>query len=81
MVEFSTMVFGDENFQLVSVKAVSNEYPLRGDIEIPALIAELARARRQTGVRVGTVRPSKATPALLYPRSCLYGQKVSDSDN
>ena len=34
MVEFSTMVFGDENFQLVSVKAVSNEYPLRGDIEI-----------------------------------------------
>lgn len=34
MVEFSTMVFGADNFQLVSVKAVSNEYPLRGDIEI-----------------------------------------------
>ncbi len=34
MVEFSTMVLGADNFQLVSVKAVSNEYPLRGDIEI-----------------------------------------------
>jgi putative ABC transport system permease protein len=34
MVEFSTMVFGADNFQLVSVKAVSNDYPLRGDIEI-----------------------------------------------
>ena len=34
MVQFSTMVFGADNFQLVSVKAVSNEYPLRGDIEI-----------------------------------------------
>lgn len=34
MVEFSTMVFGSGGFQLVSVKAVSNEYPLRGQIEI-----------------------------------------------
>ncbi|TNE96647.1 MAG: FtsX-like permease family protein, partial [Gammaproteobacteria bacterium] len=34
MVEFSTMVFGAENFQLVSVKAVSDEYPLRGQIEV-----------------------------------------------
>jgi putative ABC transport system permease protein len=33
MVEFSTMVFGNDRFQLVSVKAVSNEYPLRGEIE------------------------------------------------
>jgi len=33
MVEFSTMVFGADSFQLVSVKAVSNEYPLRGQIE------------------------------------------------
>lgn len=33
MVEFSTMVFGEGGFQLVSVKAVSDEYPLRGDIE------------------------------------------------
>lgn len=34
MIEFSTMVFGESGFQLVSVKAVSDEYPLRGDIEI-----------------------------------------------
>ncbi|MBW4936256.1 ABC transporter permease [Marinobacter sp. F4206] len=34
MVEFSTMVFGSGGFQLVSVKAVSNEYPLRGEIEV-----------------------------------------------
>jgi len=34
MIEFSTMVFGESGFQLVSVKAVSDEYPLRGEIEI-----------------------------------------------
>lgn len=34
MVEFSTMVFGSEAFQLASVKAVSDEYPLRGELEI-----------------------------------------------
>jgi putative ABC transport system permease protein len=34
MIEFSTMVFGEGGFQLVSVKAASDEYPLRGEIEI-----------------------------------------------
>lgn len=34
MVEFSTMVFGNDAFQLVSVKAVSDEYPLRGEVEV-----------------------------------------------
>lgn len=33
MVEFSTMLSGGERFQLVSIKAVSDEYPLRGQIE------------------------------------------------
>ncbi|MGB1950405.1 MAG: ABC transporter permease [Marinobacter sp.] len=33
MVEFSTMVSGADSFQLVALKAVSNEYPLRGQIE------------------------------------------------
>lgn len=33
MVEFSTMVYGADNFQLVSVKAVNEHYPLRGEIE------------------------------------------------
>ncbi|MBZ0332838.1 ABC transporter permease [Marinobacter sp. AL4B] len=34
MIKFSTMVFGETGFQLVSVKAVSDEYPLRGNIEV-----------------------------------------------
>lgn len=34
MVEFSTMVFASDRFQLVSVKAVSDSYPLRGAVEI-----------------------------------------------
>jgi len=34
MVEFSTMVYGADKFQLVSVKAVSDSYPLRGQVEI-----------------------------------------------
>lgn len=33
MVEFSTMLSGGDRFQLVSIKAVSNDYPLRGQIE------------------------------------------------
>ena len=36
MVEFSTMVFGGNEFQLVSVKAVDNDYPLRGKVEFQA---------------------------------------------
>lgn len=36
MVEFSTMVFGGDRFQLVAVKAVSDTYPLRGQIEMQA---------------------------------------------
>lgn len=36
MVEFSTMVFGAGNFQLVSVKAVDDDYPLRGEVEFQA---------------------------------------------
>lgn len=34
MVEFSTMVYGADKFQLVSVKAVNDTYPLRGQVEI-----------------------------------------------
>jgi putative ABC transport system permease protein len=33
MVEFSTMVLAGKEFQLVSVKAVNDSYPLRGEIE------------------------------------------------
>lgn len=50
MVEFSTMVFGESGFQLVSVKAVSDEYPLRGDIEIQSGMDE---ARQIVGAGPG----------------------------
>ncbi|MDX1552312.1 MAG: FtsX-like permease family protein [Marinobacter sp.] len=33
MIEFSTMVYGADNFQLVSIKAVNDAYPLRGQVD------------------------------------------------
>lgn len=54
MVEFSTMVFGGEGFQLVSVKAVSNEYPLRGEIEVQTS-AEAPRETVTSGPGPGEV--------------------------
>lgn len=54
MVEFSTMVFGGGGFQLVSVKAVSNEYPLRGQIELQET-PESARELVATGPKAGEV--------------------------
>lgn len=33
---FSTMVFGGDRFQLVAVKAVNDDYPLRGQVEFQA---------------------------------------------
>ncbi|WP_309044288.1 ABC transporter permease [Marinobacter sediminicola] len=54
MVEFSTMVFGSDAFQLVSVKAVSNEYPLRGELEIQGP-SEGSRVQVQNGPAPGEV--------------------------
>ncbi|MGO1462709.1 MAG: ABC transporter permease [Marinobacter sp.] len=54
MVEFSTMVFGSDAFQLVSVKAVSNEYPLRGELEIQGS-SEDSREQVQHGPAPGEV--------------------------
>ncbi|OEY67304.1 ABC transporter permease [Marinobacter sp. X15-166B] len=54
MVRFPTMMFGDGNFQLVSVKAVSAGYPLRGQIEIQTT-PDSAREMRARGPEPGTV--------------------------
>ncbi|WP_417544568.1 ABC transporter permease [Marinobacter sp.] len=54
MVEFSTMVFGNDAFQLVSIKAVSNEYPLRGKLEIQGG-SEGSRVQVQNGPAPGEV--------------------------
>lgn len=54
MVEFSTMVFGTDAFQLVSIKAVSNEYPLRGELEIQG-DSEGSRVQVQNGPAPGEV--------------------------
>ena len=54
MVEFSTMVFGSDAFQLVSIKAVSNEYPLRGELEIQG-DTEGSRVQVQSGPAPGEV--------------------------
>ncbi len=54
MVEFSTMVFGGDRFQLVAVKAVSDEYPLRGDVEIQRA-PEAARELVASGPAPGEV--------------------------
>ncbi|MDO6442019.1 ABC transporter permease [Marinobacter sp. 2_MG-2023] len=54
MVEFSTMVFGSDAFQLVSIKAVSNEYPLRGELEIQGA-SEGSRIQVQSGPEPGEV--------------------------
>jgi putative ABC transport system permease protein len=54
MVEFSTMVYGADNFQLVSVKAVSDTYPLRGQVEIQEG-ADAARQVLSSGPAPGEV--------------------------
>lgn len=61
MIEFSTMVFGGEGFQLVAVKAVSGDYPLRGEIEYQAT-PDAPREMRSGGPAPGEVW---VTPRLL----------------
>lgn len=54
MVEFSTMVHGDDQFQLVSVKAVSDAYPLRGNVELQSA-PDAPREERASGPASGEV--------------------------
>lgn len=72
MVEFSTMVFGADTFQLVSVKAVSDTYPLIGKIEIqrdPGAPREMV----QQGPRPGEVW---INPRLLRLLDLEIGQQL-----
>jgi len=64
MVEFSTMVFGRDAFQLVSIKAVSNEYPLRGELEIQGA-SEGSREQVKHGPAPGEVWISPRLLRLL----------------
>ncbi|MFW5823927.1 MAG: ABC transporter permease [Marinobacter sp.] len=71
MVEFSTMLSGGDRFQLVSVKAVSDEYPLRGQVEYQQ-DAGSQRQRLDRGPRPGE--------AWLNPRLMrLLELEVGDS--
>lgn len=71
MVEFSTMVFGAGNFQLVAVKAVSDTYPLRGEVEIQRA-PQSPREIVQHGPEPGEVW---INPRLLR----LLGLEIGDS--
>ncbi len=71
MVEFSTMVFGGNEFQLVSVKAVGNNYPLRGEVEFQAGL-DAPRQMLATGPDQGKVW---LNPRLLK----LLGVEVGDA--
>ncbi len=55
MVEFSTMISGPEGFQLASIKAVSNEYPLRGELEIQKQTGDSPREIVASGPEPGQV--------------------------
>ncbi|SFR41844.1 putative ABC transport system permease protein [Marinobacter daqiaonensis] len=54
MVEFSTMLSHGEQFQLVSIKAVSDAYPLRGQVEFQSAL-EGEREILEHGPRQGEV--------------------------
>lgn len=74
MVEFSTMVFSNQNsdFQLVSVKAVSDEYPLRGEVEVRKKLQG-----EETTVRSGP-RPGEVwvNPRLLHLLNISVGDAL-----
>ncbi|MDG5498872.1 FtsX-like permease family protein [Marinobacter sp. BGYM27] len=72
MVEFSTMVYGNDNFQLVAVKAVSEGYPLRGEIEYQAS-ADSPREMRSAGPGHGDVW---LNPRLLRLLDVTIGDSI-----
>jgi putative ABC transport system permease protein len=73
MVEFSTMISGPEGFELASIKAVSNEYPLRGDVEIQEQTGDSARKVVTSGPEPGQVW---INPRLLRLLNLDIGDKL-----
>ena len=68
-VQFDSMLFGAEQMQLVSVKAVSEQYPLRGELKLSSSLAD----QTQTAV---------LAPNQLFLEARLYSLlniKVGDS--
>lgn len=76
MVEFSTMVFSNERFQLVSVKAVDEDYPLRGTVEFQPH-PDQARAHLSHGPGPGEVW---LNPRLLRLLALDIGDNVDVGD-
>lgn len=65
MMNFGTMLYANDGFQLVSVKAVSDAYPLRGDIEMQAT-ADAPREKRQQGPAQGEIWVNARLLGLLH---------------
>ncbi len=67
-IEFSSMLFGNERFQLVSVKAVDEAYPLKGELQVAGGSGE--RLIRDSGPPPGSLWMQKR----LFP---LMGATIS----
>ena len=77
MVEFSTMVSGPDGFRLASVKAVSDEYPLRGDLEIQKQPDDASRQTIASGPAPGKVW---VNPRLLRLLDLGIGDRLEVGD-
>jgi len=74
MVEFSTMISGPDGFQMASIKAVSNEYPLRGEVEIQRQAPDGQRETLAAGPQPGEVW---INPRLLRLLDLSIGDKLA----
>ncbi len=71
MTRFSTMLFSDSAMKLVTVKAVQNNYPLRGELQL------LGQTGEQAHIKPGTVWLDKG---LMQELNLRIGDSVSIGD-